>query len=200
VRACLPGLSATLALAAPDRMRVRASALLGITVDLLVARDSVWAWVPSERLAFAAPSESLGVADPAALAARVVGATWNPPPEAWRAAVADSAGWSLGWREDADTLAMDVDRDGRPVQVWMGREGRGLRVRYDEWMSVRGERFPARCQLADDSGWARVRLRFEAARAASHPDDAWFAPRRMAATRTLGWEDLRAAFQRDGAR
>jgi hypothetical protein len=193
----LPALTATLALAAPDRVRLRASVLLGVALDLLVTGDSVYAWVPSERVAFRAPSDSLRLGRPAELAARVLGATWAPPAAAWRVASADSAGWRVAWREGADSLALDVDGDAKPLEAWVGREGRGVRVRYSEWTRVRGEPFPARWELTDDTGWARLRLDLDDARASAQPDSDWFTPRHGAA-RMLGWEDLQDMFKRGG--
>ncbi len=196
----LPALPTTLALAAPGRVRLQASGLIGVALDLLVRRDSLWAWVPSERVAFRAASESLGVGDPAALAGRVLGATWDPPAAAWRAAASDSAGWRLAWREGADSLALVVDADARPREAWLGREGRGVRARYEDWSRVRGEAFPARCELADDTGWARVRVRIDEVTAAEQPDSAWFTPRRRGDVRWLGWDDLKSLLERGGVR
>jgi hypothetical protein len=193
----LPALSATIALASPDRARVRAAALVGVAFDLLVTRDSIRAWVPSQRLALAAPVESLGLAEPAALAARVLGATWAPPAEAWRAAVADSTSWRVGWREGQDSLALDVDADALPREARLVREHRVIRVRYSSWTRLRGEPFPDRCELADDAGWARVRIDGDELHAEPRPDEGWFEPRRSPA-RLVSWGDLRALLARRG--
>jgi hypothetical protein len=194
----LPALPATLQLATPDRVRLRASALIGVALDVLVTRDSVWAWVPSERLAFSAPGESLGISAPAAMAGRVIGATWSPPRAAWQGAAADSSGTLLGWREGGDTLSLLVGTDGLPARAWVGREGRGLTVRYGGWSRVGGEAFPSRFELADDSGWARVRVDCLDARSEDRADDGWFSPRRAAGWRAMGWDDLKSALERRG--
>jgi hypothetical protein len=194
----LPTLPALVELSAPDRGRLRVSALVGTALDVLVTRDSLFAWIPSQRLAFAAPGESLGVGAPAEFAGRVLAATWSPPRDAWSAAGADSGGWRVGWREGADTLALRVGADGRPADVWLGRGARGVRVRYTQWTDVRGEPFPQRCELADDSSWVRVRLDALDVRAPERADDGWFTPRRAAGWRTMTWDDLRSALERRG--
>lgn len=194
----LPTLPATFELASPDRARLRVSALIGVAFDVLVTRDSLFAWIPSQRMSLAAPGESLGIASPAAFAGRVIGATWSPPREAWRAASADSGGWQLGWREGGDSLALRVDAGGQPIEAWIGRAGRGVRVGYPQWMRVKNEPFPQRCELADDTGWARVRLDAMDVHAADHADDGWFEPRRTSGWRTMQWDDLKSALERRG--
>lgn len=192
----LPALPATLALATPDRVRLRVSALVGVALDALVTRDSVWAWVPSQKLVFAAPGESLGIAQPAVLAGRVVGATWSPPRAAWTAAAHDSTGWHLGWREGADSLALVVGDDGTVASAWQGRDRFGVAVRYRAWERVKGEPLPSRLEMADDTGWARLRIDLLESRAEDRADDDWFEPRRAAGWSRLGWEELKAVMQR----
>jgi hypothetical protein len=68
-------------------------------------------------VAFRAAGDSLGLGAPAALAARVLGATWAPPAEAWRVASADSAGWRVAWRETADSLVLHVNGEGLPLDA-----------------------------------------------------------------------------------
>jgi hypothetical protein len=194
----LPGLTASLSLSTPDRVRLRATALLGIGVDVLARGDSLWAWVPSERVAFSAPSDSLGVGPVARLAARALCATWEPPPAAWRNAAGDSAGWTVSWPEGVDSLALTVDRAGLPRALAIARAAVVLRVRYDDWTRVRGEPFPARVQLADDSGWARVRVQIDELRAVHRARADWFEPRRGGAGRRLDWGDLKHYLGREG--
>ncbi len=192
----LPTLPAELDLAAPDRARLRVSGLVGVAIDVLVTRDSLFAWIPSQRLAFAGAGDTLGIGEPAAFVGRVLGATWSPPESAWRAAARDSADWRLAWREGEDSLALRVDRDGLPAEAWVARGGRGVRVRYTEWTHLRGEPFPQRCDLADDTGWAHVRLDATDVRAAESAEESWFTPRRAEGWRTMGWDDLKAALAR----
>ena len=194
----LPTLPVAIDLAAPDRARMRVSAIVGVALDVLVTRDSLMAWVPSQRLAFAAPGESLGFLSPAEWAGRVLGATWAPPPEAWRAASADSDGWSIAWREGPDTLVLRVDRDGRPSEQRVARAGRGLTVRWSRWAPVRGEPFPERVEVADDSATVRVRMDALDVHAENRASDGWFTPRRATGWRTMTWDDLREVLERRG--
>jgi hypothetical protein len=94
---------------------------------------------------------------------------------------------------------LHVDDDSRPLEAWVGRDGRGVRVRYTDWTHVRGEPFPSRWELTDDTGWVRLRLELDDARASAQPDSAWFAPRRGEA-RMLGWQDLQDMLKRGRVR
>ena len=79
----LPGVLVRARVAAPDRARLEATALLGTALDLCARGDSVTAWVPSERatLQLDALRDSLGVRRPGRFFARAMGATWRPPAE-----------------------------------------------------------------------------------------------------------------------
>lgn len=189
----LPGLPATLALAAPSRARLRVSALFGTAVDVCAQGDSVIAWVPSERtaLALAGASETLGIAPPVELLARALGATWKPPGEAWRAAAADTLGLRVRWREGADSLDLRLDADARPAEVRLaGREG-SVTVRYTSWTRAGGAEWPAALEIGDATGWARVRIGVDEVRPAARPDEAWFALRVPEGARRLDWDGLR---------
>jgi hypothetical protein len=192
----LPALPAVLQLAAPERARLRVSALVGVALDVLVAHDSLFAWLPAKRTAFAASGDSLGLGAPAAFAGRVLAATWLPPRAAWGTAVADSGHVRLAWREQADSLELVLDGGGTPLEAWMGREGRGVRVRYTDWTNLRGETFPRRLELADDTGYVRVRLEADDVEAPAHADESWFTPRRSQGWRTMTWDDLKDALHR----
>lgn len=194
----LPALPATLDLASPDRARLRVSGIVGVLLDVLVARDSVWAWVPSQHLAFAAAGDSLGLVTPALLAGRALGAAWAPPASAWRDAAPDSAATRLAWREGSDSLVLVVDAGARPVRGWIGRGRTGIAVRWSQWSSVGGEAFPMRAEVADDSGWVRVRLDCDEAHVAPRADDGIFAVRRGGNWRTVGLGDLGPVIQRRG--
>lgn len=189
----LPGLPATLALAAPDRARLRVSAFFGTAVDVCARGDSLFAWVPSERLALAlaGAGETLGIATPVGLLARAVGATWDPPGEAWKAAVAESLGLRLAWREGADSLALLVDRDARPAEVRLAGAAGSVAVRYSGWSRAGGAEWPGWIELRDGTDWARVRIGVEQLRVVERADDAWFALRLPDDARRLGWDELR---------
>lgn len=189
----LPGLSAALALAAPERARIRVNALFGIALDVCARGDSVLAWVPSERtaLTLAGAADTLGIAPPVQLLARAVGATWNPPHEAWSAAVADSAGLNLGWLEGTDTLSLLVDRDGRPAKVRLSSAAGSVDVRYSSWGREASSDWPGSLELSDGTGWVRARIGVTNVRPVDEPNDAWFALRLPADARHLDWEGLR---------
>ncbi|MCC6347975.1 MAG: hypothetical protein IT347_00060 [Candidatus Eisenbacteria bacterium] len=199
----LPGLPATLALAAPDRARLRVGALFGTAVDVCAQGDSVIAWLPSERtaLALAGARESLGIAPPVGLLARSFGATWNPPREAWREASPESAGLRLKWREGSDSLELLIDRDSRPARVRLAGESGSVSVRYSGWERVAGTEWPGQLEIGDGTGWARVRLGVDAVHVAERADDGWFALRIPDGARRLDWDGLRDWLERrKGAR
>lgn len=72
----LPAFSASVAIAAPSRVRVQARALLGVALDLGVRGDSLFVRIPSERAAFVLDraAESLGIGPPPPFSA----APWAP--------------------------------------------------------------------------------------------------------------------------
>lgn len=189
----LPGLPATLALAAPGRARLRVSALFGTALDVCAQGDSVVAWVPSERtaLALAGAAETLGIAPPVDLLARSLGATWNPPREAWRTASADSHGLRLRWTEGGDSLELRLDADARPAEVRLAGEAGSVGVRYAAWTRAGGTEWPGALEIGDGTGWARVRVGVENVRVAEHADDGWFALRVPEGARRLDWDGLR---------
>jgi hypothetical protein len=193
----LPALPATLALAAPDHLRLQVGALLGVGLDVLLDADSVRAWAPGQRLAFAAPAESLGVRSPAAFAGRALAATWEVPAEAWREAAADSAGWRVGWREGRDSLSLRLDAAARPREAWVGRGDAGLRVRYSGWSRVGRGELPSRWEIDDDAGRAHVRVQRSSAESPARPETDWFAPRRSN-VEPMGWPELRELIERGG--
>lgn len=189
----LPGLPATLALAAPDRARLRVSAFFGTAVDVCARGDSVLAWVPSERLALslAGAGETLGIAAPVELLARALGATWDPPAEAWKSAAAESLGVRLAWLESGDSLELLVDRDARPSRVRLAGGAGSVSVEYSGWARAGGAEWPGFLQITDGTGWARVRISVDEVRVAERADDGWFALRVPDGARRMDWEELR---------
>ena len=188
----LPGLPATLALAAPDRARLRVSALFGTALDVCAQGDSVVAWVPSEKtaLALAGAGEKLGIAPPVDLLARSLGATWNPPREAWKSAAGESLGLRVRWLEGGDSLELRLDTDARPAELRLAGEAGSVSVRYGGWTRAGGVEWPGSLEIGDGTGWARVRIGVENVRVAEQADDAWFALRVPAGARRLDWEGL----------
>ncbi|MBI5169508.1 MAG: hypothetical protein HZA61_08475 [Candidatus Eisenbacteria bacterium] len=189
----LPAFAASVAIAAPDRVRLQAHALLGVVLDAAVREDSVLVRLPGERAAFllGGAGESLGVTRPAAFVARVLAATWRPPAGAWGAARADSAGCTVAWRDGADSLELSVDASGRPHTLRFERGVHVVHVHYEEWQSVRGREFPTALSVRDDEGWVRARVRVEDLRFSARADEDWFEWRIPSTTRVLTWSDIR---------
>lgn len=189
----IPALSASLALASPDRARIRARAILGLALDACARGDSLVVWVPSERVALTlgGANDSLSIGPPVALFARALGATWDPPRAAWRDAVRDSDGTALSWLEGRDSLALSLDRDGRARSARLARAGTAVRVRYTGWGVLRGEAFPSRLELLDETGWARLRVEVEQPHVQARPSASWFALEVPGDAKRLDWEGVR---------
>ena len=189
----LPGLSASLALAAPERARIRVSALFGTALDVCARGDSVLAWVPSERtaLALGGAADTLGIAPPVQLFARAVGATWDPPSEAWRTARVDSLGLMLSWTEGADSLHLRINREGHPIAVRLSDREGVVSVHYESWGREAGADWPGSVEVSDGTGWVRARLGVTNVRPTDTADDAWFAMRIPASAKRLDWDGLR---------
>lgn len=190
----LPGLPATLALATPDRARLRVSALFGTALDVCAQGDSLLAWVPSEKVALslAGASETLGIAPPVELLSRAIGATWQPPREAWKQSSPDSLGLRMHWMQGTDTLDMRVDLDSRPKEVRLASEQGSVTVRYSgTWTRSGGAEWPDALEVGDGTGWARVRIGVTTVRVAVKANDAWFALRVPADAKRLDWDGLR---------
>ena len=189
----MPALAASLAVAAPDRVKVRASWLLGTAFEVVGLDDSLFAWVPSQRagVALGGAGGAMGVQAPLALACRALGATWEPPADAWHHARAESTGFALAWREGGDSLQLHLDHDGLPLRVRLARQGGEVTVRYTAWERWRGAPWPERFEIADGSGWARLRIQMEQPHTSAIADPHWFALRVPGDARILGWDELR---------
>src|SRR5262249_15408078 len=139
--------------------------------------DTLVAWMPAERLGVRVPdvSDSLGVREPARFLGRALAATWQAPAEAWREAVADSAGVRLAWSEGEESWRLSLDRAGRPRELKLDRGGLSLVVGYPRWSGAGPGAWPERIELADGAGWVRARLDVEDARRARRARASWFA-------------------------
>jgi len=148
----LPGAEGRLLLAAPDAFRLRVASLFGTALDLGVRGESLIAIVPSRRQAVSldARRDTLGVANPGSLAFRTLAAAWQPPAAAWEGAMTRGALLELSWLERADTLALAIDREGKPTRATFARaEGGGMRVDYQGWDGSGGVPWPARFTIVD---------------------------------------------------
>ena len=198
----LPALQLDVALASPDRVRLRIGSLFGTALDLMVRGDSLSAYVPPRRLGFelASLEESLGVRLPGAWACRAFAATWRPSDPRWVRGGEDSL-WHAAWLEGADSLAMALDGRGLPVSVELrSRAGRQLRVGYPAWNWADGEAWPARIEIEERGGAFRASLRLDRVRFLPQPDPQWMALAIPPSAERLDWEALRGALSRWGAR
>jgi hypothetical protein len=196
----LPAVELHARLASPDRARLQARWVLGTLVDAVLAGDTLRAWMPSRRLGLDLPGfgDTLGVPEPARVLRQALAASWPAPREAWRHAVADSAGASLAWSEDGRDWTMRVDRAGRPSQVTWSRAGKGLVVRYAGWRGAGSRAWPSRIELADPAGGFRLQLALENVRPLKRASPAWFALQLPEGVRPFGFDDLRRALAARG--
>ena len=192
----LPGVVVRAALAAPDRARLRATWLLGTAFDVSARGDTVTAWLPTERAWFEVPTsaDSLGVPAPARFLCRALGATWQPPLEAWKtAARLDSTAWRVAWSEDGEQASGSFADDGRPTAITFTRDDRSITVRYLAWQGSGDDAWPSRLEVADGAGWVRVRIEQETPRFAASPRNDWFSLDLPPDARRLDLEELRRA-------
>ena len=172
----LPAVSVTTRLASPDHVRLQARWVLGTLLDAVVHKDTLVAWVPSERLGVRLPglSDSLGIRDPARFVGRALVAGWQPPDEAWRRARADSLGAELDWREGRESWRLRVDAAGRPSDLTVTRDTHSVRVRYSGWHGAGAAALPARVDVEDGAGWLKLRMDVEESHAFKRPRPTWF--------------------------
>jgi hypothetical protein len=195
-----PGVSGRIWLAAPDAARIVVDAAFGVAVDIAARGDTLEAWVPSRRRAFAFDTTGLGIAlTPGATACRAFAALWQPPGRAWDDAVATREGWTLRWREHGDSLILSVTADARPRRLeWRPSRGDTLTLSYETWSALDGEPWPDRLAWTESRGAVKVRGRLLRIRSVTP------APARMRAAIPAGaarsswkewsewWDDLRS--------
>jgi len=189
----LPALIAQATLAGDSGFRLRARWLLGAAADVVLRGDSLVVWVPAERIAFAlaGAGETLGVGAPGEWVARVIGATWSPPQQAWRAATTSGESHRVAWREAGDSLALEIDAAGEPSRMTLWREGRGVDVRYEQWRESEGVRWPHRVVLADREGWLSCALTLESTSFPARARSEWLELTLPHDARRIGWDELR---------
>jgi hypothetical protein len=187
----LPRLELRAAIQAPDRLRLRASWLLGTAFDVCALGDTVRAVVPSRHLGLVVGGDASPIGPPGERVLRALLALWRPDEAAWNAAVADSGVLRLRWLDGADSLTMTLDAEGRPATVrWRGPTGPQVRARYLGWQAAGGTDVPARLELADDGGAVRARLDVAEVEPRRAPDPEWFALALPERTERVAWGDL----------
>ena len=187
----LPRLELRVALAAPDRLRLRAAWLLGTAFDLVAEGDSVRALVPARRLAVVVDPEDAPIEAPARLVLRALAASWRVPEAAWQQAWSDSAERSVGWREGLDTLRLAIDGEGLPTRLEVRpAKGTAVDIDYDRWQDVGGVRCPSRLRLRDLEGRMRLTLDLTGIEPRASPGADWFTLSLPAHTQHVGWAQL----------
>lgn len=197
----LPGASADLALAAPDRVRLRIASSFGTMLDLGVRGDSLLAYVPAWRtgMRLASARESLGVREPGSMAFRLLAAVWEPPGEAWSRAVWSDSLLEVSWVEEGDSLIVGVDREGLPARVRLVRPLHlDLRAIYRAWDRSAGAPWPAVLEVEDRSREIRLVCKATQLRFRPRADAARLTVRIPERAMTLTLEDLRAVLDRLG--
>lgn len=198
----LPGFTVRAALASPDRLRLRASWLLGTALDLCARADTLTALVPSRRLGvvLAGIGDSLHVREPVRIACQALGATWAPTREAWARSRPDGDARVLDWLDEGDSLSLRIERDGHPREIRVARAGgAAVRVHYDLWRPLGGTDWPGRFTISDEAGAVRIACEVADARFRAGPDPGWFALALPDRTERLDWPGLRRLLRRGGA-
>lgn len=196
----LPAVSLHVRFAAPDRVRLQCRWLLGLAADVALRGDTLTAWMPAERMGVRMPSlsDTLGLREPAQYLGRALTAVWQAPHEAWRGAVADSAGVTLEWPEQDERWTLRVDAAGRPREVSVTRGARTVTARYGAWRGAGAAAWPARVELSDGEGSLHVRIEIEAQRASKHARPEWFALVLPANARRLELDDVKRVLSSRG--
>jgi len=199
----LPGAEGRLLLAAPDAFRLRVASLFGTALDLGARGESLIATVPSKRQAVSldAVRDTLGIANPGSLAFRTLAAAWRPPAAAWQGAVARGAVLELSWCEGADTLALAIDRDGKPTRATFTRAtgGGGVRVDYQGWDGSSGVSWPARFTIIDLDRSFKMACKVSRVRFVASPDSLRLRVPIPPGFEPLTVADLRRTLERVGA-
>ena len=194
-----PAVTAGLALASPDRVRLRIDSLFGTGFDGAARGDSVVAHVPARGIGVAADAarDRLGVRRPGSLGFRVFAAAWRPPGPAWSAATWSGNLMTLRWAEADDSLRLAIGPDGRPDGVTLAA-GDSLRVgaRYRAWLRSGGVEWPSLIEFSGAAGEVVVRCRVERAMFRDHATAGHLAVRLPAGTDSLDWVAFVRALER----
>ena len=169
-------------------------------MDVALSGDTLTAWMPGERMGVRVPSfsDSVGLRDPAQFLGRALTAVWPVPPDAWRGAVADSAGATLEWTERDERWTLRVDAAGRPREVSVTRAQHTVTARYGAWHGAGPAAWPARVALSDGGGSVQVRIEVEGLRSAKRSRPAWFALVLPDGARRLELDDVKRVLSSRG--
>ncbi|HEY6866937.1 MAG TPA: hypothetical protein VI792_06755, partial [Candidatus Eisenbacteria bacterium] len=191
--------TAGLALAAPDLVRLRIDSLFGTALDGAARGDSVVALLPARRIGVAADArrDALGIRRPGSLGFRVFAAAWRPPDAAWQALAWSGDLIELRWAEARDSLRLTIGPDGRPVTATL-ESGDSVRVaaRYRRWMHQNGVDWPSLIEFSGADGDAIVRCRVERVLFRDHVTAGRLVVRLPAGTDSLDWPAFVRTLQR----
>jgi hypothetical protein len=197
----LPALQAGFVLAWPDAFRLRVSSMFGTALDLGLAGDSIMAYAPAQRwsVALDAVSDSLGLEQPGRLAARLVSAGWRPPQPAWAVGTWEGELLVLRWSEAVDSVALAVDKSGKPVWARLWRDARrGVVVDYERWEAVDGVLWPALLKMRTLGGAFELACRLDRVMFRARPDRSRLVVNIPGDAERLGLDRLRELLERMG--
>lgn len=195
----LPHVEMRVALQAPDRLRLRASWLLGTALDVCAQGDSVQAVVPPRHRAFVVGGGPSPIGPPAGRLLCALLALWRPDSVAWSTLEADSGLARVRWQESGDSLWLSIDGAGRPVALaWRAPDGPRMHVRYETWTDVAGTELPARLVVQDERGALRARLDLSGFEPRRTADPEWFALELPERTERVDWPELGRLLRRAG--
>jgi hypothetical protein len=169
----LPAVQAGLFLSWPHDFRLRVESVFGTSLDLGLAGDSLTAYLPAQRagVALDAVRDSLDWIDPGSRVVQLMTGVWRPPDSAWLRGTWEGALIVLRWSEGADSVALALDGDGRPVRVLLASPaGHGIRVGYERWEIVDGVLWPMVVSVRDLGSAFELTSRVSRARFSDQPD------------------------------
>ena len=173
----LPGVLASLKLAAPDRCRLRVASPGGTLLDAVGSGSEVEAWLPGGRTLaeMTACADSAGIPDLPALVVRTAAALWRPvAPDSARAAAAVDPPNTLEWSESGRSIRVLMTSHGLPDTVTLSRPGGTVRIAYLAWMRSGNTRLPREFRVTADSAHAMLRCEVSRVRLRAAPDSSDF--------------------------
>jgi len=196
----LPGVQASVYLAAPDGVRLKVGSMFGTAVVVGARGDSLCAYLPARRLGLRldAAHDSLGLPEPGVLAYRALSAAWRPPAEAWTRSTWTDSLLEVTWIESRDTLGLVVGAAGLPLRVTSRRsDGDVWRVEYRAWDRGEGAAWPSQVEFVHRD----LHLVYKVSRLVrqAHVDPLKLAVRIPDDADTLTLENLRDVLERLGS-
>jgi hypothetical protein len=174
-----PGAQAHLLLGAPGKFRLRVESLFGTALDVSARGDTVMAWAPGARLAWATEraGDSIGLEDAGAIACRVWGAAFHPPEDAWSSATFRDSVLELGWREGDGHVRVAIGSDGLPKEASYATDQAALTARYGAWHQERGGTWPSRITVEEERRGLKAECRLSTLRFSAGIPPERFTPR-----------------------